>query len=169
MFSDSKFLSAKDKDKILKQWKRFLKTSFAKTTFPKALYEHLHLHCGFIAHYDKETFWRHYFVDPKMTQKFLMQFDRDYDEPAEGMKWWKESDEYGDLNKAMIDFTDEIKRSLWLNLLYDRDEAWANDLRELAQQSGQHPIVSKILITGENGRQTEINYKDKTPTLNTTN
>ncbi len=59
-FADSKWLSADEKRKILKQWTGFVKNGFPETSFTSAIYEHLHLHCGFIAHYNKQGFYGEY-------------------------------------------------------------------------------------------------------------
>ncbi len=59
-FTDSKWLSADEKRKILKQWTGFVKNGFPETSFTTAIYEHLHLHCGYIAHYNKHGFYGEY-------------------------------------------------------------------------------------------------------------
>jgi len=76
-FSDEQFLSASEKTKIYNAWKRFLKSDFKKGNFTDALYIHLHLHCGFIAHYDRNGFYSTYFVDPEDTMSFLRLFEQD--------------------------------------------------------------------------------------------
>ncbi|MHB8879915.1 MAG: hypothetical protein ACYC69_00235 [Thermodesulfovibrionales bacterium] len=59
-FADSKWLSADEKRKILKQWTGFVKNGFPETSFTNSIYEHLHLHCGYIAHYNKHGFYGEY-------------------------------------------------------------------------------------------------------------
>ena len=51
-FTNAKFLSAKEKERVFRAWCRFLKNRFKRTCFTRALYHHLMQHCGFIAHYD---------------------------------------------------------------------------------------------------------------------
>ena len=46
MFKDVKFMSAKEK--VVEDFRRFLKSNFDRKYFTKRLYEHLHLHCSFI-------------------------------------------------------------------------------------------------------------------------
>jgi hypothetical protein len=79
-------MSAAEKEKVLKAFKRFVKSGFAWTSFSKALYEHLYLHCGFIAHYNRDGFWDYHFHnfsrrnewDDERVQEFLIAFiDRD--------------------------------------------------------------------------------------------
>jgi hypothetical protein len=81
-FNDVPFMSALDKEKVLKAFKRFVKSGFAWTSFSKALYEHLYLHCGFIAHYDRNGFWDYHFYyfsrsgewNDERFQEFLIAF-----------------------------------------------------------------------------------------------
>ena len=63
VMSDGQFLSAGDKQKILKQWKTFVHTGFQPEKFTKSIYNHLHLHCGFIAQYDRSGFYYTYWND----------------------------------------------------------------------------------------------------------
>ena len=53
-FRDVRFLSAREKELVLKAWVRFLKRGLCWEDFTKRLYEHLHLHCSFVAHYNVE-------------------------------------------------------------------------------------------------------------------
>ena len=54
-FKDTKFMSAEEKEKVLKNWERFI-ARFQGKCFTKRLYDHLHLHCSFIAHYNRLGF-----------------------------------------------------------------------------------------------------------------
>ena len=60
-FKDVKFLTQQDKYKIAKHFKRFVENGFKAKDFNKSIYEHLHLHCGFIAHYNINGFYHEYF------------------------------------------------------------------------------------------------------------
>ena len=51
-FKDVKFMSAAEKKKIYKGFISFLNNHFKHTNFNKGIYQHCHLHCGFIAHYN---------------------------------------------------------------------------------------------------------------------
>jgi hypothetical protein len=66
-FKDSEYDTSKDKESILITWWRFLNGGFKREDFTKKLYEHLHLHCGFITHYDIDGFYSTYFDDPADT------------------------------------------------------------------------------------------------------
>jgi len=125
-FADSQFMTADEKRKVLRQWKLFVKGGFKKSQFTKNIYEHLHLHCGFIAHYNIHGFYATYFEDPEDTIRFLRHFDRDVD----GWRYWIAGD-YADINEAMCDVVDRHKASLYRRLKglsRDRDLVWAEAL-----------------------------------------
>lgn len=79
VFSDVEFMTAAEKGKVARQWERFLKhlsvngCSVEKdiNLFPKSLYEHLHLHCGYIAYYNRYSFFDIVFVRPKDCVDFV--------------------------------------------------------------------------------------------------
>jgi len=105
---DTKFMSAQEKERVLRQWEQFLKSGLAREKFTKALYEHLHLHCSFIAHYDIHGFYATYFESGDDIATFLSQFDERNAEfsgiPRSveyGMTYWATGD-YEDINRAMI-------------------------------------------------------------------
>ena len=90
-FRDTEFMSANEKEKVLRDWKKFLQALLnnyesADAAFTKRLYDHLHLHCGYIAHYNINGFYQTYFSKPKDTLFFFKQWDdpvrcaRDYDD-----------------------------------------------------------------------------------------
>ena len=74
MFKDAQFMTAKEKELVLKNWKTFLKRGLKKEHFTKRLYEHLHLHCGYIAHYSRDGFYSTYFEAGEDTQRFFEHF-----------------------------------------------------------------------------------------------
>ena len=74
---DSEFLSAKEKELVLKQWKRFVTNDLMASGFTDRIYKHLSLHCAFIAHFNRAGFYATYFEDPEQTIRFLGQFDAD--------------------------------------------------------------------------------------------
>ena len=103
-FRDTEFMSAREKELVLKAWVRFLRKGLRFEDFSRRLYEHLHLHCHFIAHYDRAGFYRTYFENGEDTVRFLSQFDKrgECRSVEYGMGSWLEG-EYGDLAKAMIE------------------------------------------------------------------
>jgi hypothetical protein len=75
-FRDTEFMGAREKELVLKSWVRFLKHGLRYEDFSRRLYEHLHVHCLFIAHYDRAGFYRTYFSNGEDTALFLSQFDK---------------------------------------------------------------------------------------------
>lgn len=92
IFNSVEFMTAKDKEKALKSWARFLNALaidngetkrdrhgnempalFSK--FTDRLYEHLSLHCGFIAHYDRFGFFSTYFTEGDDIATFIDRFE----------------------------------------------------------------------------------------------
>ncbi|PWU05360.1 MAG: hypothetical protein C5B51_14845 [Terriglobia bacterium] len=103
-FSDSRFMSARDKRLTLLNWVRFLRRGLREADFTRRIYDHLILHCAFIAHYNRAVFYETYFERGEDTARFLSQFDKrsgcrsvEY-----GGTWWLQG-EYGDLNRAMVE------------------------------------------------------------------
>lgn len=105
---DSKYMTAIEKEKVLKAWERFLKSGLAQDKFTKDLYTHLMQHCSFIAHYDRAGFYATYFADGNGKVQFLRQFDQRGLQPGDfppsieyGMSWCY--GDYEDINKAMVE------------------------------------------------------------------
>ena len=101
---DVQFMTAQEKEKVLRNWESFLKSGCAKDKFTKALYHHLIMHCSFIAHYDINGFYATYFEEGEDTVHFLSQFDNSNGVPKSieyGMLYWYTDPEYNDLNSAM--------------------------------------------------------------------
>ena len=112
---DTEFMTAKEKELVLKQWETFLRYGCEWKHFTKRLYDHLIQHCSFIAHYNRGGFYRTYFQRGDDKANFFSQFDArnawaDSEghilEPPKsfeyGMTYWAEGD-YADLNLAMIE------------------------------------------------------------------
>jgi len=102
MLTDVKWMTATEKEKVLKQWEIFLKNKLEFKHFTKILYHHLIMHCSFIAHFNREGFYDRYFRDPDRTLKFLSQFDLAHGAISieMGMTSWRKGD-YEDINTAM--------------------------------------------------------------------
>ena len=101
---DAKFMTAQEKEKVLRNWESFLSSGCSKTMFTKALYHHLINHCSFIAHYDINGFYSTYFEEGEDTARFLSQFDNSNGIPKSieyGMLYWYTDPDYNDLNSAM--------------------------------------------------------------------
>lgn len=99
-FSDTQFMAADERVRVLRDWERFLRLGMEFKNFSKVLYHHLTLHCSFIALYDRQRFYNYYFNQPEPTVRFLSHFDRNH---ASGLARWWLSGDYADVNEAMCD------------------------------------------------------------------
>jgi len=105
-FTDVQFMTAKEKMLVLKSWETFLKHGLKKQHFTKRLYEHLHLHSGFIAHYNIWGFYSTYFEAGEDTQRFFEHFCS-YTTQNYGANI-----DYDDLNTAMREVYDKYKETI---------------------------------------------------------
>ena len=102
---DTKFMTAKEKLKVLRGWEAFLQSGLKKDKFTKALYHHLMQHCEFIAHYDIHGFYSTYFESGDDTVQFLSQFDNRQGMPRSveyGGTGWLTNGDYYDINIMMV-------------------------------------------------------------------
>jgi len=97
MFTDVEFMTAKEKELVLKHWKTFLKYGLKKQHFTKRLYEHLHLRCGFVANFSIYGFYSAYFEAGQDIERF---FERFYSHLARSHGV---NHDYDDINGAMHD------------------------------------------------------------------
>lgn len=106
---DTQFMTAKDKELTLKQWRTFIREGMQAKHFTKRIYEHLSLHCSFIAHYNRQGFYSTYFQDPEDTIKFLGQFDPNGEHRSVelGGEYWFSDRDYHDLNELMCQVVGE--------------------------------------------------------------
>ena len=135
-FSDSQFMSAREKTLVLKAWVRFLKNGLRREDFSDRLYKHLINDCSFIAHYDRAGFYATYFENGDDTTRFLSQFDKRGDclSVEYGKSWWLHGD-YEDLNDAMIE---EAARYIPALLEQASVKAKAADLAEARRLAAKH-------------------------------
>lgn len=115
-------LSDFDKYKIAKHFKRFVENGFKENDFNKTLYKHLHLHCGFIAHYNINGFYSEYFNGSKYDLKrfvehFLNLEAREWENKYNGYN--VDYEPYNDINKFIADNLIENKIIEKYNLMED--------------------------------------------------
>jgi hypothetical protein len=110
VMKDTKFMTGKEKEKVLQHWETFLKNGCKRADFTKDLYHHLINQCSFMAHYDINGFYDTYFAEGEDTVHFLSQFDRSkgYRSVEIGMTYWiRDGNDvcqgYYDINNAMVD------------------------------------------------------------------
>jgi hypothetical protein len=131
-FKDTQFMSAREKELVLAQWKRFVERGLNFEHFTDRLYKFLTLHASFIAHFNRSGFYSTYFENPEATIRFLNQFDGDYGFASieYGSTWWLEG-EYADINRAMCEVVEGVKGRLYSELtqkVRGRDLALASQL-----------------------------------------
>lgn len=101
---DVEFMTALEKERVLKQWETFLSNGCQRQHFTKPLYKHLINHCSFIAHYDINGFYSTYFDNGEDTAHFLTQFDNRKGVPNSieyNMDYWYRDSDMGDINSNM--------------------------------------------------------------------
>jgi len=135
-FKSTKIMSAEEKKAVLRDWKGFIKSDFDRKYFTKKLYDHLHLHCSFIAHFDIHGFYSTYFDNPKQTMKFLRQFDKDhgYKSTEYGTNHWFSSEDYHDLNSEMVYSLEPYKAKIYSGLKQKTKEMKLNQIDKLKSE-----------------------------------
>lgn len=118
MFRDVEFMTAREKEMVLKNWRTFLQHGLQKQHFTKRLYEHLHLHCGFIANYNIYMFHSTYFEAGQDTERFFEHFcaytldhcgaNSDYNDVNAAMRQVYEEFKAGIMSKAQVDITHSL-------------------------------------------------------------
>lgn len=118
MFRDVEFMTAREKELVLKNWRTFLQHGLKKEHFTKRLYEHLHLHCGFIGHYNIHGFYSTYFEAGQDTERFFEHFceytvshfgaNSDYDDVNAAMRQVYEEFKAEILSKAQVDIAHSL-------------------------------------------------------------
>jgi hypothetical protein len=146
-FTDSPFLPASEKRRVLTQWHRFLQTlarRFADRdrcfrAFPDALYTHLIQHCSFIAHYSRSGFFAHYFDHGDDALRFLCQFDATTN-PAGTSTEYRDSlwlsGEYRDINEAMREVAAPLLPAIRAEASEDQRRQDLARARQLAARHG---------------------------------
>jgi len=136
VFSDSEFMSAREKALVLKAWVRFLKNGLRREDFSDRLYKHLINHCGFIAHYSRAGYYAAYFENGEDTARFLSQFDKrgECRSVEYGGSWFDR--EYEDLRIAMIEEASGYIPNLMNQASGKAKEADLAEARRLAAKHG---------------------------------
>ena len=126
MFTDAEFMTAGEKAIVLKHWQRFLRHGLKQEHFTRRLYEHLHLHCGFIAHYNIHGFYSTYFKAGQDVERFFEHF---CSYTAQNFGAYAQ---YDDLNTAMRSAFDKCREVLMRQA--DRDVSQKIALLEASVQ-----------------------------------
>jgi hypothetical protein len=129
-------MSAEAKEKVLKDWKRFIEADFDKAKFTMRLYNHLSQHCSFIAHYNQAGFYGTYFENPEDTLRFVKQFDKEHGcvSLEYGMTYWLNNEDYGDINTAMVEIMEPYKAELYPRLKQKAREKRLGEIEKLKRE-----------------------------------
>ena len=143
-FKDVRFMTAAEKQRVLRQWGRFMKSGFDAGHFMKSLYEHLIGHCSYIAHFSRQGFFETYFIAPSATQRFLDQFDRSEGclSVEYGYAWWINDEDYRDINGAMVDAATGLLSEL-RRMVREREAARARTELERAERRLKEILATK--------------------------
>jgi hypothetical protein len=151
---DEKFMSGAEKQLVLKAWVTFLKHGCRSEHFTERLYDHLSLHCSFIAHFDRHGFYEFYFSHPsERTYRFLDQFDPCKPGIAAelgAMYWLMDRATGSDLNHAMR----EVAGTYIAKLRYQFSETEKHS--DLALASVLAAKYGKRLSDGESSARPEV-------------
>ena len=115
-------MSALEKEKVVKQYKTFLANGFKMGNFTKAIYNYLHVHCGFIAHYNINGFYSEYFEDPQDIIRFLEELIN-YPYPCH--------EDYRDINPVIIELSKSYlveKKNILIQLKQENVKSQIQDL-----------------------------------------
>lgn len=128
MFKDVKFMSAKQKENAWKNFKKIIDKRDI-SLLKKPLYEHLHVHCGFIAHYNIHGFREEY--SGQNFRRFIEHFDKNhyYNQPPYLNFLWVGERDYADINTQIADYVtaqaqqiygelDEAQKDVEVELMY---------------------------------------------------
>ncbi len=142
--SDADFLSAEERIKVLKEWKGFVKSGFLPERFTRNIYEHLHLHCGYIAHHDRGGYYYTYWNDEILRYAVkngcvLSPVPGVFYEWKRFLKQFTIRGDYSDINTAMMiilkaeleNVVDRLLHETKIMYAYETRNAHVSLLREL--------------------------------------
>ena len=123
----------KEMSLVLKNWIRFFSNGFKFEHFTKRLYEYLHLHCSFIAHFDRKGFYSHFFDKPINNKRFLEQFDEKFDCKSIELfgTSWIECGEYTELNSLLVKEIKPYLKKIYSDLRFKHETYVLNQIINL--------------------------------------
>lgn len=130
-YADTKLFSASQKEKAYKCFVRVLKERDINK-MDRNLYEHLHLHCGFIAHYSIHGFRAEY--SGLNFRRFIQHFDR-YSSLFNSWCHWV-GGEYADINRDMVDLVTSMAPQIYAELGQKQRSAEIEICKALAEKHG---------------------------------
>lgn len=130
------FMTAEEKEKVVKAMKSFLKSDFSKTTFTDRLYKHLTLHCGFIAHFNIHGYFDTYFTSPEGKVRWANMLCNE--------RFCHE--DYRDINAVLIDMVDAKMKET---------------IADLNKQAMERDLAQATALLQRHGFQRQVAHPDK--------
>jgi hypothetical protein len=101
-FSDEEAMTARQKWRVLRAWKRFIRSGFDASQVSEGLYRFLVSHCALTAHRNRAGFWDFYFDGaPDDLFRLLNQLGGDRRSAEYWGDWWQDGPVGADLKAAM--------------------------------------------------------------------
>ncbi len=142
MFTATEFSTAEEKAKLGNQLLVFIDAGFPESKFTKALYNTLHLHFGFIAHYNQSGFWATYFTNTVDKIEFLKHI---LENPCYGSPAYTWSDVERAVKVAL-----KSKGVLARYQALNSEEIEQSERRMLARLKAKYEPENGPAVTGEN-------------------
>lgn len=150
-YADAKFMSAKEKERAFKCFKRILETRDI-SIMDENLYEHLHLRCGFTAHYNLSGFKAVY--SGQNFCRFVERFDRN-SKIFRGWNHWVDMEDYSDINNDMVDLATEMAPAIYTELEAKEKAAEIELCRAIAKKYGLKLVLKNtdvfVIVLVEDG------------------
>lgn len=136
VFLDVEFMTAKEKSSVYRDWTALFKLLASEglpaeppKSFSKALYQHLHLHCQHIAHYDRFGFWDAQLGSAHQALQFLQELEQH-------LRGWGALRDYADLNEAMLLVGVSLRPLIEQRLVVQRRDDARAQIAAIAKQAG---------------------------------
>ena len=144
-FKDVQYMTADDKQNVYNAWKRFVSGKFQRKHLTKKLYNHLTLHCSFIAHYNIDGFYDFYFTDNYHNMlQFINQFVTGKSAEYGDMISWTADPNYKDINDAMMEIMQQHADDLTTHLANKEQERELKIAEAIAGKYGKK-LVDKYM------------------------
>ena len=107
LFADVHFMTALEKKNVLRDWQRFIRNGYSGVSFTSRLYDHLSIHSGYIAHYNRagfyNTYWRGEISSFAKNRNLIVRpVPRSFINWVSFLAQFTIDPEYRDLNSAMM-------------------------------------------------------------------
>lgn len=156
-FSSVEFMTALEKETVLKHWIRLMRWLAANGVpeqmpklFTKVLYDHLQLHAtGYIAHYNQAGFWDAQLGSPAAASSFFRELEEHL------CPRWGALRDYADINDALLAVAREVRPAILVRLAVADQDAARAQILALAQRAG----ISVAAVDDARGAAVEVLQK----------